>query len=261
MEPTNTEQHRWEQIDSYLRGELNTSEKADFDAQLAQNTSLTEEVESIRSAGSLVRNYGQREELKAIHQKMLDSQKHTQSTVFQGINFYLRIAAIIVFLVVAWSGIGFATLTPSSLYADEYSGYVPDAVRGAESPKRPKTEQLMQVEYVNANYVRVAQLYKESASKTLKETFIAGNAYLALDQPNIAASCFKRVMYLSAKENTYDYYQDAEYYLAWSYLKNNQLNEAIKLFDKIYHSEFHTHNPDVDSWFYWKLKLLQWKKK
>lgn len=260
MELNNTEQQRWEQIDAYLRGELNAGEKSDFDNQLTKDTHLTEEVESIRTATTLVRSYGQREELKSIHQKMMAQQKHDQNSVFQGMGFYLRVAAIIVFLIVAWGGIGFATLTSNSLYVDEYTSYTPDALRGDEAPKRPKLELMIQNEYINANYARVAALYKESKDKTLKESFLAGNAYMALSQPTQAVTCFKRVMYLSARENNYDYYQDAEYYLAWSYLKNNQLDEATKLFEKIYKSEFHTHNPDVDMWFYWKLKLLQWKK-
>ncbi len=261
MERNNTEQQRWEQIDAYLRGELNAAEKSDFDALLTQNANLAGEVESIKTATTIVRSYGQREELKSIHQKMMAQQKKNQLASFQGMNFYLRVAAIIVFLVVAWAGIGFATLTPDSLYIDEHTSYTPEAVRGADAPKRPKTETMILAEYANARYERVVKLYKESADKTLKETFLAGNAYLALNQSAAAADCFKRVMSLSAQKNTYDYYQDAEYYLAWSYLKNNQLDDSIKLFEKIYRSEFHTHNPDVDAWFYWKLKLLQWKRR
>jgi len=255
MEPNN-EQQRWEKIDAYLRGEFTDDERADFENQLTKDSHLTKEVDSIRQAGILVQSYGQREELKAIHQKMIDRQPD-----WPDIRFYLRVAAIIVFLVVAWAGISIATLTPDSLYKGEYTGYIPETVRDAESPSRPTTEQMIQTEYINANYIRVSELYKASPTKRIRETFLAGNAYLAIDQPGNATACFKRVMYLSGRENNFEYYQDAEYYLAWSYLKNNKLDEAIKMFEKIYNNEFHIHNPDLDRWFFWKLKLLQWKKR
>ncbi|MDJ1471972.1 tetratricopeptide repeat protein [Xanthocytophaga flava] len=261
MELNNTQQERWEYIDAYLRNELNTEEKANFEDQLSTNSSLQEEVTSIRTASTLIRSYGQREELKEIHKKMVSLQKRNQDTSTQNIRFYLRIAAIIVFLIVAWSAIGFMSLNPNSLYSDDFSSFTSDAVRGEAGPKHPKTEYLIHTEYVNANYVRVVELYKGSKEKSLMETFLAGNAYLALNQASTAIYCFKQVLYLSAKENTYGYYQEAEYYLAWSYLRNNQLDDAIKLFDKIRRSEFHVHNGDVDSWFYWKLKLLQWKRR
>lgn len=259
MEPTNLEQQRWEHIDAYLRNELTAEQKQNFEKQLHEDSTMAQELEDIRTAGALVKDFGQRESLKAIHEKMVSSANQQQRTALTGTNFYLRVAAIIVFLVVAWAGIGLATLSTDSLYVDDYTAYVSESVRG-ESPEKPAVSHQLQMEYSNANYTRVVELYRQSQSKNLHESFIAGNAFLALNQPANAVTCFKRVLSLSAQENSFDYYQDAEYYLAWAYLKNNQFNESMRLFDKIYRSQFHTHNADVDAWFYWKLKLLQWKR-
>ncbi|MCU0353448.1 MAG: hypothetical protein MUD08_06870 [Cytophagales bacterium] len=262
MEPNINEQARWERIDAYLRHELTGNEQAAFEAEMRQNTALAEEVHSIRTAGEMARQYGQREELRSLHRKLTAHRQTAATDRNQGLRFYLRVAAIIVFLVVAWAGIGFTTLSPGSLHSDSFVAYLPETTRGPEAAKGPATvEQAMQAEYTKANYTRVAELYQKSRTKRLNEAFVAGNAFLALGQPDKAAACFKRVMSLSVRERNFDFYQDAEYYLAWAYLKNNQIDNAAKLFDKIYRNEFHTHNPDVGTWFYWKLKLLQWKKK
>ncbi len=260
METNNTEQKRWEIIDSYLRGELTEPEKDEFDRQIAENPLLAEELEKIRTASSVVRKYAQREELKAIHQKMVSRRRSESLNPNHGIGFYMKIAAIIVFLVAAWAGIGFATLSPATLYMEEVVSYIPETTRDESDPRKAAVEYEMQTEYVKSNYTRVVELYQKSTTRNIRESFLAGNAYLATNQSFQAITCFQRVMALSSRENTFDYYQEAEYYLAWAYLKNNQLKEANQLFDKIYQSEYHIHNSDVDSWFYWKLKLLQWKR-
>ncbi len=54
-------------------------------------------------------------------------------------------------------------------------------------------------------------------------------------------------------------YDDAEYYLALSYLKNNETAEALPLFKKIHNNKAHLYNNKVSSWFLRKLQLLSWK--
>lgn len=257
MELSNSEQERWEQIEAYLHGEFTAGQRASFEERMQSDTTLAREVEAIRSARLLVRHYGQREELKAIHQKIL-AERPVSPFARSGASFYLRIAAIIVFLIVAWAAIGLTTISPQSLVTSEYITYVPEITR-AEAPVPSTVARQIKEEYLNANYAQVIQLYKNSPGKTIEESFLAGSAYLALQQPRPAMDCFKRVLALSAQENSYDFYQSAEYYMAWAYLQDNQLPEAFKLFDKIYRDSFHAHHTDLSRWFYWKLRFLRWK--
>lgn len=259
MELNDTEQQRWEEIDAYLRNELTASQRASVEGRMRHDAGFALEVERIRVAKTAVREYARHEDMKAIHRKMTASQAATSGNWTDGVGFYLRIAAIFVLLLAAWATIGIATISPNSLYAGEYSAYSAETIR-AESPQLPSAAHRIQTEYLNANYLRVAQLYRQSATKNVKESFIAGNAYLALGQAANASACFKKVLLSSASENAFDFYQSAEYYLAWSYLRNNQLGRAMPLFEKIYRNRFHLHNGDVNTWFYWKLKLLQWKR-
>ncbi len=258
MELIDNEQQRWEEIDAYLRNELTAGQRTAVESRVGNDAAFAADVERIRVAKTAVKEYARHEDMKAIHRKMTSGPKAISGRWTDGVGFYLRIAAIFVVLLAAWATIGITTLSPGSLYADEYSAYSAETIR-AESPQLPSTAHRIQVEYLNANYLGVVQLYRQSTAKTVRESFIAGNAYLALGQAANASVCFKKVLLSSASENAFDFYQSSEYYLAWSYLKNNQFKQAMPLFEKIYRNRFHLHNGDVDTWFYWKLKLLQWK--
>ena len=115
-------------------------------------------------------------------------------------------------------------------------------------------------EYPNRNYQAVIRLYRQSPVESLREVFIVANASLFLSQPARAIPLLQRVMADSNESGNFTFFQDAEYYLAWAYLKNNQLPEADRLFTSIYENPHHPYNPSIDRWFYWKIKLLRLKK-
>ena len=54
---------------------------------------------------------------------------------------------------------------------------------------------------------------------------------------------------------------DAEYYLALSYLAADQPENALPLFQHIHDDAHHLYNDQVTSWFLWKVRIAAWKDK
>lgn len=252
----NAEIEKTAYIDRYLRGELPAAERITFERRLREDEAFAEEVERIQSMRSIIRNYGYRKDLRTIHQEAMGIQR--KNRVSRTFNTTLRIAATVTLLLVSTLAIRLFTLTPDSLFRQAYEGYQTETVRGEKPNDRSSAEQLCE-EYANGHYSTVVQLYKQRRMRSIRETFVAANAYLALSQPSQAIPLLRQVMADSNRSGDFTYYQDAEYYLAWAYLKNNQLQKADAFFTSIYQNPYHPYHASINWWFYWQIKLLRLK--
>jgi tetratricopeptide (TPR) repeat protein len=88
---------------------------------------------------------------------------------------------------------------------------------------------------------------------------MAGNAYLKLNNAAEAITCFLSVQQINSTQQTHLYQDDTEYYLAMSYLKNDEPSKAIPLFEKIHADKNHLYNSKVSWWFLEKLHWLHSK--
>ena len=89
-----------------------------------------------------------------------------------------------------------------------------------------------------------------------EEYMIAGVAFLESNQPERAISNFSKVIQQNADAKT-DYFEDdAEYYLAMSYLKNRQPQKALPILEKIQADPGHPYNSKLSKWFILKVKSL-----
>ncbi len=64
-----------------------------------------------------------------------------------------------------------------------------------------------------------------------------------------AIATFQILMERNKKANTDFFEDDAEYYLAMSYLNNHELQKAMPIFEKIQSDPDHKYNGDVSEWF------------
>jgi tetratricopeptide (TPR) repeat protein len=75
--------------------------------------------------------------------------------------------------------------------------------------------------------------FKNLNSPIPEEYLLAGIAYLEKNQPEKAIETFKMLILTNLNSKT-DYFEDdAEYYLAMSYLDNQESEKALPLFEKI----------------------------
>ena len=67
-----------------------------------------------------------------------------------------------------------------------------------------------------------------------EDYFLAGNAFLTTHQPVKAIDAFTALQQINQPVNTHIFEEDAEYYLALSYLANREPAKAIPIFEKIH---------------------------
>ena len=245
-----------EYIDRYLKGQLSTPEQVAFGQRVGQDPAFADEVASQQSVRSLTRHYGYRQDLAAIHREAMSERRAASG--FKAWTSPLRIAAAIALLLVCASVLRLSTLSASGLVEQGYEPYAADVTRGEMYVPQDASQQLVR-EYANGNYGAVVKRFAQNNFRSPEETLIVANAYLALSQPAQAIPLLQRTITQGNGSGNRTAVQDAEYYLAWAYLKNNQLPEAERLFSAIYQNPDHKYNPEVDQSLYWNIKLLRLK--
>jgi hypothetical protein len=144
---------------------------------------------------------------------------------------------------------GFCTLyiyikaTPGKLFSDNYHHYDRHVLRGDDSFSA------LAEHYSSGKMDSVIWDFKNTAAPVPEEYLLAGIAYLEKNQPGKAIETFKILITKNQNSKT-DYFEDdAEYYLAMSYLDNMESEKALPIFEKIKADPENRHYPDVDEIF------------
>ena len=116
---------------------------------------------------------------------------------------------------------------PQKLFSKNYRRYERRIMRGS-SVRSPLKEA-----YTDGKMDSVIWDFKNLNSPIPEEYLLAGIAYLEKNQPEKAIETFKMLILTNLNSKT-DYFEDdAEYYLAMSYLDNQESEKALPLFEKI----------------------------
>ena len=242
---------------SYLDGELSLSEKEALQAELENNTDMQQELGNLISAKSAIKHYGLAQKVNDIHQTMMQertAQKNTSKAVVRSLpKMIMRIAASIILLVGLFGLYQYVTVSPNNLYNGQYTAYEVATMRGTTDINA------LEKAYGEKKYDDVISLYKQTAKPTVKEQFLAAQAYLIKEDYINAIELFNGVIETNKAVNTSTLNDDAEYYLALSYLKNKETSKALVLFNKIHENKDHLYHNKVSSWYLAKVNLLNWK--
>jgi tetratricopeptide (TPR) repeat protein len=167
--------------------------------------------------------------------------------------YSFRAAACI--LVVASSAViyKYVTVSSSSLYDRYFSTYALDISRGEGS------EPTIVQAYNNKLWNTVLSLAGPTGTKDNQAEFLAGMADLQLNRCDDAITHFEQIIAANAQAST-DYYQDeAEYYLAISWLACKKVNQAMPMLEKIKADPHHKYYPRVAKMSFFDLRLAQYK--
>ena len=91
--------------------------------------------------------------------------------------------------------------------------------------------------------------FKNLNAPVPEEYLLAGIAYLEKNQPEKAIETFKILITKNQNSKTDFFEDDAEYYLAMSYLDNLESEKALPIFEKIKADPENRHYSDVDEIF------------
>lgn len=242
-----------ELLTNYLDGELQGDELERLEARFKEDKDLQQEFDNLKISVEAIKAYGLQQKVLSIHGDIMKEfiQQPLSKTVISNnfIRYTLRIAATIIIIAGSMLLYQYITLSSTSLYRDNFYGYTLQQNRGIDN--QPQLEQ----EYELAHYDAVLKLFRQKQTKTVQDYFIAGNAYLQHGISSEAIKCFENVQQLNTQKQTGLYKDDTEYYLAMSFLQNNEPAKALLLFQKIHYDKNHLYHTKVSGWF---LKKLYW---
>ena len=246
-----------EKLISYLDGELSRSESEALLAELENNTDMQQELSNLISARSAIKHYGLAQKVNGIHQTMMQemaAQKNTSKAVVISLpKMIMRIAASIILLAGLFALYQYVTVSPDNLYNGQYTAYEVATMRGTTDINA------LEKAYGEKKYDDVIALYKETVKPSVKEQFLAAQAYLIKTDYVNASALFNGIIETNKTANTSTLNDDSEYYLALSYLKNKETSKALVLFNKIHDNKDHLYHNKISSWYLAKVKLLNWK--
>jgi hypothetical protein len=224
----------------YLDGEMDQTEKKLFEDHIQHDSELKERLQSLQIAIASVQQFGTTEKVRSIHSEMMQElaplQRETRVMPMRKIVRYgLAIAASIIIVFV---GINIFSSQPSAqkLYNEAFVDYDASGVRGNSN------ETTLSKQYQNHQYKSViAQAGSQNVSQ--RDSLLVGISYLKANQTSDATNWLKAVSPQSAVK------QDAEFYLAMAYLKNENYKEAGQLMEQIHSNANHVyHNQFSDDY-------------
>ncbi len=165
----------------------------------------------------------------------------------------MRVAACILILAGGTAVYKYMSASANHLYADYSQPYDLNTSRGAA------TRDEMDEAYRNKNWAGVTELFKTKKDKTNKTYFLAGMAALESKHYDDAIGMFQQVIAANTQSGS-DYFEDeAEFYLAMSWLARNEVKEAMPLLDKIRADKNHLYHDVVVRMSTLDLRIAQYK--
>ena len=219
-------------LDRYLRDEMDAPEKQAFEQQLANDTTLADDlalqqdtIKGIRLDGS----HNLKQQLQAVEAGLAGKEiaaNTDKSGIHRRLMAWVAIAASLLTVVL----LGYLFLTnassPEEMYVAYYQPYpnlINPAQRSTEVEEETVLEQAVRA-YDGQDYEQALRLFAQgNARSNPGYTFYYAASYLGLDQPNEAIPLFEQVV--QDKESLF--YEPALWYLALAHLKTGDTTAAV----------------------------------
>ncbi|NBP69962.1 MAG: hypothetical protein EBR30_19370 [Cytophagia bacterium] len=220
-------------VDRYLEGSLSEQERTAFEEKLLHDETLRQQVDEMKLMRAGI--------IRASRRAALENLKTLESTLppveKKGLtlwaNIWLQAAAVLVIGLITYA------LWPTSVDEKEflstdfevYPNVIMPTVRG-EIPNDSTLKALAFRAYDQKQFEEAEQLFNRIDNKDVNILFYLGNCYIATKQPDKALPLFKNVL------NDYNVFDEqAEWYIAVSYLKLEDREKAKETLNKIAASE------------------------
>lgn len=232
----------------YLDHNLPEQEMQSVAAQIETDAAVNEQWQYLQVAVEAVQHNALHEQVAAVKKQYAGKGKvRTMTRV-------LRIAAV---LVVAIAGIGltykYVTTNAAGIYKEAYVSYNLNISRSSTTINE------IEKMYNSRNWKGVIDIFNKTAEKDNEAWFLAGMANMELQQYAPASQQFEQVLMHNTQTGD-DYFQDeAEYYLALSYLAQNRVKEASALLEKIKADTSHLFNKQASRISGTDLKISSFK--
>ena len=248
-----------EALMKYLDNELTGPEREEFEKRLAIDGDMRQELENLKTAREAVRMFGLKQKVASIHQEMMTEIKpqgvvRSMSATRRIVRYTTAVAASILLVAVGIIGYNFLRLSPVRLYNSQYHAYELSSLRGEQT-----AGSVLETDYHQGRYNKVIEDLKSLQNPGPEELFLCGVAYLETGNAPAATTSFKAVIEKNTAAKTTLFNDDAEYYLALSYLRNKQYDQALDLMLAIRNNPNHSYHDQFSRGFVRKVKMLKWR--
>lgn len=248
-----------ETLMKYVDDELSGKEREDFEQRLAVDPKLRQELEDLQIARSAAKLFGLRQQVSSIHHQMMAEMKPTAvvrpiSRARRVMRYSISIAASILLVAILIIGYNFFTLSPERLYNGQYRAYELSSVRGDATPVSK-----LETDYQRGQYKEVIEDRKRLEAATPKDDFLAGIAYLQTGNISAAITSFQSVIEKNRIAKTTFFNDDAQYYLALSYLRQRDYDQCLDIIATIRNNPSQLYHDQFSRGFVRKVKMLRWR--
>lgn len=171
------------------------------------------------------------------------------------IRYSIAVAAAVVLIVAGIIGYNFYNLSSNKVFVSNYQSYALNTVRDGDSTQVSPVEKA----YLEKDYKRTVELISQQRSFSVKETFLAGMSYMELDNSAKAIEELKKVIAENENVKSNLFKDEAEYYLALTYIRNKDYDFALDMLKSIKENSRHLYNEKVTSKLIRQVKMLKWR--
>ena len=250
-------------LDDYLHWRLTRTEAEQLLRQQGVADSNTE-IEMHQAAAVALQRYSILMQVRNIHAQFASADKNgstavTHTTPAMVINLWpfkwiLRIAAIAVLVAGGWFAFQYSNNSSAKLYTEIYQPYNVNTDRADIDGIVPHN---MIQEFKNKDYEAVISTYQSLPHANNREKFLAAIAFHETGNYPQAINVLKQISKSNNQNGNRLYNDEAEFYLALSYLKIKNNKAAYDYFKIIRNNPNHTFNEKVSKW---TMKRLAWLK-
>lgn len=252
-----------EKLVQYLDGEMSGPEKEIMEQQLAAHKNLQDDLESLKATREVVKMFGLQQKVSGIHQLMMQEmqtpvRKMNPAAIGPArriIRYGIAVAASVVLIIGSIIGYNFYNLSSNKVFASNYHSYELSTVRDGDTSQVSPVEKA----YREKDYKKAAGLYLQYSSIPVKETFLAGMSFMELGKNAEAITEFRKVIAQNETAKTNLFQDEAEYYLALTYIRNRDYDFALDLLRGINENPGHLYHKNVTSKLIRQVKMLKWR--
>jgi predicted negative regulator of RcsB-dependent stress response len=247
-----------EKLVQYIDGELSGAEKESIEQQLSTDKSLQGELDDLKATCESIKLYGLQQKVSEIHLQMM---KEIQTPVKKInstrriIRYSIAVAASVVLIVGSIIGYNFYNLSSNKVFASNYHSYELSTVRDGDSTQVSPVEKA----YREKDYSKATQTHSQAGYIAVKETFLAGMSYMELGNNTKAIDELKKVIAYNEAAGNNLFKDEAEYYLALTYIRNKDYDFALDLLRSIKENPEHIYNEKVTGKLIRQVKMLKWR--
>lgn len=247
-----------EKLVLYLDGSLEGAEKDQFLQQLQADQDLQAEFQRLKEAREAIRYYGLQQKVATIHTGMMAEMKTPVKPISSSrkiFRYTMAAAASLILMIGAWMLYSFFSLSADKVFASNYQSYELPANRGDQRSALTVSETL----FTNHQYQELLSQFREKKLVTISDQFLCGMAAIELKDDKQAINIFRNLLEDNKRTGNTRYSDQAEYYLALTYIRNKDYDFALPILQKIKQDPAHTYQNKITGRMIRNVKLLKWR--